>query len=135
MSRDAEHPVEYRDTDGISATKEEWDEIERVLVSRGWMSLNRQTTPRIALAEDDKGIAGFFIVQFVPHAGPMWTRPGLRGTKVPQMLVERMYRFLTECEARGIVVVADNPITAKMCETAQLKKVESPVYVFPGAEV
>jgi hypothetical protein len=125
--------VKYRDTNGREATSAEWNALEHVLATRGWMSLNRETTPCISLAEDTDGLAGFFIVQFVPHAGPMWVRPKLRGGEVPYKLVEHMCELLKG--ARGVVIVADSPWTAKMCEALNMQRVTSPVYVFPGAEV
>ena len=125
--------VTYRDTDGLSATQAEWDAIEHILATRGWASLNRQTTPCISLAEAPNEIAGFFVAQFVPHAGPMWVRPKYRGTDVPQQLATHMYQLLTG--ARAVVVVADNPAVIKLCEAMKMKRVESPVYVFPGGEV
>jgi hypothetical protein len=125
--------VTYRDTDGLSATQAEWDAIEHILSTRGWASLNRQTTPCISLVEDADGLAGFFVAQFVAHAGPMWVRPKYRGSEVPQRLAAHMRQLLNG--SRGVVVVADNPATVKMCEEANMLRVESPVFVFHGAEV
>jgi hypothetical protein len=130
---DADDQITYRDTDGLSATQEEWDALEKVLSTRGWMSLNRNTTPCISLATDAQGLAGFFVCQFVCHAGPLWVRPRLRGTDVPFKLASHMYDMISG--SRGVVIVADSPWTMKMCEMAKMKRVESPVYVFPGAEV
>lgn len=125
--------ITYRQTDGMRASQVDWDALEHVLATRGWMSLNRHTTPAIVLAEDTQGLAGFFVTQFVPHAGPLWVRPKLRGGEVSLKLAGKMLELMQG--ARGVVIVADNPVVAKMCESIQMKRVESPVYVFEGGEV
>ena len=127
--------VIFRETDGLSATPEEWDAIEHVLVTRGWASLSRQATPKLFLVDDKDGLAGFFIVQFVAHAGPMWVKPKYRGTGVPEELAARLRKFLVDCKARGVVIVADNPQVAAMCQEQGMKQIESPVFVLPGAGV
>jgi hypothetical protein len=124
----------YRWIDGPTATEAEWDEIELVLAARGWMSLNRPTS-RILLCEVDGKLGGFFVFQLIPHAGPFYVRPTLRGTEVAQELASRMSQFFAETNARGVIIVADNPVSAKMCEERHMLRVPSPVYVLPGAEV
>jgi hypothetical protein len=58
--------VTYRWIDGPTATDAEWNEIDRLLASRGWMSLNRMTS-RVLVAERDAAIIGFTCLQLVPH--------------------------------------------------------------------
>jgi GNAT superfamily N-acetyltransferase len=126
--------VTYRWIDGPTATQEEWDRIELILAARGWMSLN-QGTSRILVAEHEGRLAGFFVFQMVAHAGPFYVRPDLRGTEIGNELADRMAQFFADSRARGVVIVADNPIAAQMCVERGMLKVSSPVFVLPGAEV
>ena len=121
--------VTYRWIDGPTATQEEWDRFEDILVARGWMSLNRPTS-RVLVAEDEHGdLLGFFVMQLVPHTEPLWVRPSKRGSEIAEILADKMLTFMLEVQARGWMLVADNPIVAKMSEQRGMTRVESPVYV------
>lgn len=126
--------VTYRWIDGPLATDEEWERIGLILAARNWMSLNRPTT-RVLVAEHEGRLAGFFVFQLVPHAGPFYVRPDLRGSEIGNELADRMAEFFAETHARGVVIVADNPISAQMCIERGMLKVQQPVFVLPGAEV
>lgn len=119
--------ITYRWIDGPTASQEEWDRIDDILAARGWMSLNRQLS-RIRVAEQNGKLVGFFVFQCVPHTEPMWIIPSMRGTDVANKLADDMLNWLTEVRARGWMLVADNPVVAKMAEDRNMVKVESPVY-------
>jgi GNAT superfamily N-acetyltransferase len=124
--------IKYRWVDGVSCTQEEWDKIDMMLATRGWMSLNRNTT-RALIAESPEGvILGFNIFQMIPFLGPLYVLPSARGTGVAEDLSQRMVDFMTEVEARGFIAVAQSPHAAKLCEHMGMKKVESPVYAKGG---
>jgi len=119
----------YRWVDGRTASQEDWDKIENILAARGWLSLNRPTT-RILVAEDASGeLLGFICLQMVPHTEPLFVRPSQRGTGLAEELADRMLDFMMEIQARGWMVVADNPVAEKLCESRGMVKIESPVYV------
>jgi len=121
--------VSYRWVDGPTATDEDWDKLDAILAARGWMSLNRPTT-RILLAEDEHGaMLGFFVMQLVPHTEPLWVLPSRRASGIAEELADRMLTFMLEIQARGWMLVADNPVVAKMAEARGMVKEESPVYV------
>jgi GNAT superfamily N-acetyltransferase len=125
--------VTYRWIDGPTATEEEWERIDKILEARGWMALNRATS-RILVAEDPHGIlSGVFTFQLIPHTEPMWVSPAYRGTDVAAQLADRMLEFLRENQARGWMIVADNPIAARMCEERGMRRVHAPVYMAGGA--
>jgi hypothetical protein len=126
--------VEYRWIDGATASDEDWERIENILASRGWMSLNRNTS-RIRVAEGEGGkLVGFYVLQMIPHAEPMWVAPSARASGVADELADDMLQFLTEVNARGWMIVADSPFAEKMCEARHMKRIKSPVYVM-GEEV
>src|SRR5208337_1127868 len=126
--------ITYRWIDGPFASDEEWATIESVLVTRGWMSLNRQVT-RILVAEEDGKIGAFFVLDLVPHAGPLWVKPSWRGTKVANELAEQMNDFFVESQARGVIIVAESPMVERMCEARGMIRVTKPIFVIAGAEV
>lgn len=103
--------------------------IETILAARGWMSLNRPTS-RVLLAEGEHGeLLGFFVMQLVPHTEPLWVLPSRRASGIAEELADRMLISMIEMQARGWMLVADNPIVAKMAEARGMVKEESPVYV------
>jgi Acetyltransferase (GNAT) family len=125
--------ITYKWLDGPSLTDAEWaretEAIDRVIEARGWMRLNKNTS-RIRIAEDADGkLAGFYIFQMIGHAEPLYVRPSMRGTEVADRLADDMEKWLLETDARGWVLMADSPITAKMAEKRGMVRVESPVYV------
>lgn len=120
--------VEYRWIDGPTATAEEWDRVEGVLAVRGWMSLNRPTS-RILVAEREGELLGFMVMQLVPHTEPLWVRPSERGSGIAESLADQMVEFMFSVQSRGWMVVADNPMAAKLCEARGMMKVDAPVYV------
>jgi hypothetical protein len=120
--------VTYRWIDGPTATDEEWDLVESILATRGWMSLNRMTTS-IRVALDKEGhLLGFHVIQLVPSAGPLWVKPSMRATGIAEHLADDMFELFVQAHARGWMVVADNPSAAKLCEARGMHKLESPVF-------
>lgn len=93
------------------------------------MSLNKFTS-RVLVAEDETGLCGFYVLQLIPHAEPLWTAPRVRGTEVARALATQMKDYLDEADARGYMAVADNPIAARMCESFGMQRIVSPVYAF-----
>jgi hypothetical protein len=120
--------VSYRWIDGPDATEEEWDRIDQVLASRGWMSLSRTFT-RIRIAEREGRIIGFYVLQHIPHVEPMWVDKREWGAGVAEHLADDMQNFLTEVNARGFMAVCESPIAKKMCEARGMVQVHFPVYV------
>lgn len=126
--------INYRWVDGPLATDAEWNRIESVMATRGWMALNRMTS-RIRVAEDDNGdLAGFHVFQLVPSAGPLWVRPSARGARIAEKLADDMVEFFAESNARGWIVMATSPISAQLCEARGMRKIQSPIYTTEVSE-
>lgn len=125
--------ISYRIVDGASMPDAEWSAVEAVLAARGWMSLNRMTTPVIALAERGGMIVGFLVLQLIPHTEPLYVAPDERGTEVAGTLADMMLGFLQRNQARGWMVIAENVHAERLCEARGMVKVMHPVYVaLPG---
>jgi hypothetical protein len=122
------HPLSYRFTSGEAMTEVEWDAIEAVLAARGWMALNRETTPIVLLAERGGMIVGFLPLQLVPHTEPMYVAPGERGGEVAGTLASMMANMLYASGARGWLVMAENPYVERFCRQYGMIKVDVPVY-------
>jgi hypothetical protein len=110
------------------ATREEWDTIDEICATRGWMSLNRTLT-RVLVAKRDDRIVGFHVMQLVPHAEPLYVNSDERGTELAAQLADKMVEFLTSIKARGWMVLAGNPHTEKLCRDRGMKKIASAVFV------
>lgn len=121
--------ITFRWIDGQTASDADWDRIESLLATRGWMSLARMVS-RILLAETSDGkIAGFQVLQLVPHTEPLFVAPSARGTGLAEELTDRMYTFLTEVNVRGFMAVAESKFAEELCEKHGMKQVAYPVYV------
>lgn len=123
--------MEYRWLNGWEATDEEWNRIDKILAAQHWMSLSREWT-RIRLAEDNGKIVGLYVLQAIPHAEPMWVDKRYYGTGLADALADDMMEFLTAENARGWMIVAENPIAQKMCEARNMTRVSCPVFVMGG---
>jgi hypothetical protein len=123
--------VTYRWVNGWEAVQDEWDHIESVLMARGWMSLNRNTS-RILLAELDGEVIAFNVFQALPYVGPLHVDRKLRGTGIAAELADRMLEFLVNIQARGFLTIAESPHSELLCEQRGMTRVEKPVYVMTG---
>lgn len=124
--------IKFRWVDGPTCDDADWERIEAILVTRGWMSLNRATS-RILVAEDaDRKLLGFQVLQLVPHVEPLYVAPSARATGLAEELVERMIKFLGEVQIRGYLATAESPFAAQICERHGMTKLEYPVYAKVG---
>ena len=104
------------------------EKVNEILLNRGWTPLNGATA-RILCAFEDGALAGFHVLQLVPHCEPLWVEASYRGTGLAEELADRMLDFMREMNARGFMVIADTPEAQKLCEERGMKKVTSPVYM------
>lgn len=121
--------VHYRIVEGRTMEQCDWDALEAILAERRWMSLNRETTLAVVLAERNGMLVGFFVLQMIPHTEPLYVAPGERGSEVAGTLADLMLEFLQRGNARGWMLTAENPFVERMCRQRGMIKVESPVYV------
>jgi hypothetical protein len=134
MSDNTENPITFEWLDGPEsggarpATQAEWDAIDEVCASRGWMSLNRQMT-RVLVAKRGDDIVGFHVLQLIPHTEPLYVDPKERGTELAADLADGMVKYLTDVKARGWMVLAGNAHTEKLCKERGMVKVANAVYV------
>ena len=91
-----------------------------------WVLLNDRTCSAF-VAFEGEFVLGFFVQQLMPTLGPLYVESFTRNGEVSAMLVKEMIKFLVGC--RGVVVVAENAATERMCRMQGMKKVEYPVYV------
>lgn len=61
-------------------------------IGEGWVPSH--LTGQVILAEDDEGIAGCIVVQWMPIIEPIWVRPELRQGRLSQKLWIRAKEFL-----------------------------------------
>lgn len=101
--------------------------IDGIVEAEGWTPL--PSTALALVAFDEKGMAGFHILQMRPHAEPLWIRPDLRGTKLCVELATEMKQFLDQTNTQGYIVIADTIEAAKLCESFGMKRITSPVYI------
>lgn len=119
--------VQFRWIEGRECPLELWDKIDKILESRGWASLNRETS-RILLAEHEGKIVGLNVFQMVPFAGPLFVVPSLRGTGLAEELADRMLEFLRGAGARTWIATAESPHAARLCESRGMKEIDMPLF-------
>ena len=74
-------------------------------------------------------LVGFSVVQLFPFAGPLWVDKAYRGTGIAEDLADQTVEWMAEMNARGFIVIADNPTSVQFCEKHGMKKIASPVYI------
>lgn len=113
------------------------DQIEELvnpaLALRGMALLNinpLQPTCRVLGAWNDGRFITFLAFHLYPVLGPLVKTDALYrdNGEVSRELTTRMHAFLDACDARGYLVVADSPITSRLCERHGMVKIESPIY-------
>ncbi len=87
-------------------------------------------TCRVMGAFEDTELIGFFGFSLLPHLGPMWVQQEHRTGAASLGMAERMAAFMFEVNARGALMVADNPATERMALKFGLERVMSPVFVW-----
>jgi hypothetical protein len=112
---------------GTDIPPDKWSQIDEILATHGWSSLNPETTLML-LIEDEKGIVGFMVSQFHPLVGPAYVRPSSRGSDLQNSMAKEMIKKLEELQARGWLVVADNRHTAQLCREHGMTEVTDPVF-------
>lgn len=110
---------------------EDLKQLEPMLEARGHMSLNNALARALCVFDKDNNdkIIAFHVLQHIPHAEPLYVDKEYRGTGIAEDLADRMVAFLKSCDARGFMVVADNPASVKLCEQFGMRRVESPVFI------
>ncbi len=91
-----------------------------------WMLLNDRTCFAFVAFEGDFPLA-YFVHQFISTLGPLEVCEFSRNGEVSAALVKEMVKFLSGC--RGVLVVAENAATERMCRMQGMTRIEHPVYV------
>lgn len=104
--------------------------VNPALKIRGMAQLNTSVARVLGAFEGDTLIS-FVAVQLFPILGPLLKTDNQfsdDGT-VSRELVSKMHTYLDESNVRGVLVVADSPLTSRLCERHGMSKLESPVYI------
>lgn len=101
--------------------------LDDIIAQEGWSPISESAIAQVAI--DEKGIAGFHILQVKSHPEPLFVRPDLRGTSLAVELATNMKAFLDTMGITNFIVVADDPAMARLCEKFGMRLVTSPVYV------
>lgn len=77
---------------------------------------------------DDKLVLGFQVVQFIPHAEPLWINPHVRGTGIAEGLVEETMHYVeNDCKIKRYLCTAKpGSFAARLAEKYGMVQ-------FPGA--
>lgn len=123
--------VEYRWLDNDQL--EGW--VNPVCRLRGWAELNicdERPTCKVLGAFDGVEFIGFIALQLYPIVGPQFVDDAHRDGTVSHGLATKMHEWLIQEGARGFMVVADSPVTGRICERHGMTKLASPVYTQGG---
>ena len=105
------------------------DRLNPIIEKQGWSQLNERTVRALVAEDDDGKIIALLVLQMFPILGPEWVQPESRGAGVMYQLHEEMRKFLTEVQARGVMVIADSEVADKLCQREGMRRVENPVYI------
>ena len=116
-------------------TDEEVDTLVNPDMQRhGWAMLNIPTA-RVMGAFDDAGtLVASFSLQLHPLLGPLLRHDNTQrdNGETSRELTRNMEAYLEETQARGWLVIADNPITERLCARHGMQRVVSPVFLQVG---
>lgn len=101
--------------------------LDPIFGEMGWSQLPQSSIAIVAM--DDKGVAGFHVLQLRPHAEPLYVRQDKVGTGLGAQLAGLMSDFLRETETEGFMAIADTPEAEKLCESFGMRRITSPVYM------
>jgi len=119
--------IEYIWMEGPEAA----EKLNRILAEQGEMLLNPATT-RARVAMEGEKILGFMVIQLIPMIGPTRISNSLlphSGGVVFKHMLGDVLDFMDEAEARGYVVICENPGIEKICKVLKMEKLEDPVYI------
>lgn len=105
----------------------ELEELLPTLQRIGW-SIPHPELATGQVAEVDGKIVGFVITQLVPHAEPEWVDVQYRGTGIAEELANRAIETLRGGGAKGILTVAQNEFSEKLCESVGMKPIPGKLY-------
>lgn len=110
--------------------------VNPLLAHRGWAELNVDIA-RVYGAFEDELCVEIMALQLYPVLGPLLRIDGSDAGETTRMLAAHMETYLVESECRGVLAIADGPVTERLCKRMGMTKVLSPVYssVAPGQRV
>ncbi len=113
--------------------------VNPVLKSRGYAELNlNEASPTCRVLGaflEDGSLVESFAFQLYPVLGPLLRHDSsIRDSgETSRQLASVMHEFLTSVEARDFLVIANSPISERLCERFGMKAVAVPVYMnHPG---
>ena len=113
--------------------------VNPVLKSRGYAELNlNEVSPTCRVLGaflEDGYLVESFAFQLYPVLGPLLRHDNsIRDSgETSRQLASVMHEFLTSVDARDFLVIANSPISERLCERFGMKVVETPVYMnHPG---
>jgi len=106
-----------------------------VLKAHGWAQLNvnpdKPTCRVMGAFNDSGGLVEVLVLQLHPVIGPLvrCDNEHRDAGQTTRKLIQLMEEYLIQTKARGWLVVADSPLTERMCEQHRMKRIQSPVFL------
>lgn len=110
-------------------TAGEFPEANAEIQQRGWAPLNEPTS-RILGAFDGDTLVEVFVLQLYPLLGPL-VRLDARYRdhgETSLALVDEMYEFLEQNDARSYLAICDHPATERLCQRFGMVRIEKPIF-------
>ena len=102
-----------------------------VLKAHGWAQLGTATARVMGAFDERGGLVEVLVLQLHPVIGPLvrCDNEHRDAGQTTRKLIQLMEEYLIETKARGWLVVADSPLTERMCEQHRMKRIQSPVFL------
>lgn len=113
---------------GADCTEEQWFKFNQKLKTLGFGPFVKETTRVYFVVSDVGKVAGFGVIQFIPHAEPIWVDKEFRGKGLAEEIATEVVGALDEVGV-GFVALASNPFSAQLCEKHGMELLDVPVYV------
>lgn len=111
-------------------TEEEIDEqINPIHRQQGWAELNTSLAKVMGAWIGDRLIRALTL-QLFPMVGPLVADPAyIDNGEASRGVAVEMEAYLKSRDTRGWLVIANSPVTERLCERFGMEKLEVPVYV------
>lgn len=106
------------------------DQLNPRMAAEGWAQLSSANARVLGAFSDDRLVKAM-VLQLHPVIGPLVTLDEAHrdNGSVSRQLTDEMEAYLQREQARGWLVIADNPLTARLCERHGMTQLTSPVYL------
>ena len=99
------------------------EQLKPILDKLGWAVPHPVNAVAVTAVYQGR-VVGFFVLQLIPHAEPMWVSPEVRGTGIAEELLAKGKEILVESGAKGWLSICTNPFSERLAAQLGMEPAE-----------